>query len=275
MKIFLQIIFTLLFVFLSIFFLYTKGVDNTFFKIDFYEELMSSTDVSNLLIDGILSSFEEPEDSQEIRRSKEEVRIILEESFTKEWLDAAFLYLVGDVLAYTRGDKDDVTAVLDITHQKQALEQVLESDDDDDDGSFFTEIPDEIILKNILEDNHLLSKIDIFRAYYDFYKIAIFSALIALFSIVMVLAKPLNGMKWNGLAMTSSSLFVILSLLISKNIIQQLAVNFSNMSLDVDNISKLSNIFFSRFYPSAYLFLAIGILLFMASIIIEKKKNKI
>lgn len=274
MKIFFQIILTLLFIALSILFIFTKGIENTLLETEFYEELLEATDISTALKENILISFEEiepDENLKDIKKTREEVEMTLERVFDREWLNGTALYLVGDLLAYIKGEREIITARVDISTQKRALEQILEDDKEDD--NILNEIPDEIVLKDILEDNNFLSKIDVFRAYYDFYRIAIYSLLIALFLIIMVLAKPINGMKWNGFAMISAGLFVLLNLIIYKKVLQTFALDMTDITTNIDNINEINNILVSRFYPVIYFYLIFGILLVLASIIIKKYKK--
>ncbi len=271
MKIFFQIIFTLLFVFLSVFFIFSKGVENTVLETTFYEELLETTDISNLLLTNFLTGVDQEIDNEEeTEEMKAEVETIFKSVISREWLNGTILYLIDDVLGYAKGEKEDITAQVNIKEQKDTLEQILEEGDEE---SILDEIPDEIILKSVLEDNNVLSKLDIFRAYYNFYKISIITSLIALLLIIIVLAKPISAMKWIGYAMTSSALFVFFALMTFENVIKNFAVNLNGMLSGI-NIYEVVDIAISRFHPFIYFYFILGMLLILVNFILKKYKEK-
>lgn len=264
MKTFFQIIFTILFVFSSIFFIFSKGVENTFLEIDFYKELLEKTDASGLLLGIALT------DANQNSEEDFEIENLFSGVVTKEWIDDTLLYLINDIIIYAKGEKEEITAKVNIKEQKDTLSQLLENEEEE---IMLNDIPDEIILKDILEDNNVLYKIDVFRAYYGFYKIAIYSLLVALLIIIIVLAKPLNGMKWIGCSMTFSALFLFLALITFKNVIKQFAVDLNGMLSNI-NVSEVLDIVILRFHPLIYFYFIVGLLLVVISFIIKKYKKK-
>jgi hypothetical protein len=223
--------------------------------------------------------------------------------------------VIEDVLAYVKGEKEQLTAVIDLEERKelfienvgeqasqesrklyeenkqleQALEdqqgikirnQLQEQAEKEIGEEFLEEIPDQIILAEVLEEQENSEKIknDIakFQQAYKYFDIVFYAAFILLAGLIIAMTGISRGLKWVGASAACSGLVVLLASFVLRQV-SPLLISNPSLSSEVISAETLVNPFLSMVYPLSLIFIGVGVLFFIAGIISSrflKPRNK-
>ncbi|MFW5885089.1 MAG: hypothetical protein ACOCUF_02575 [Patescibacteria group bacterium] len=305
----LIIIFTILLL-VNSFFILAKGFDKTFLQVDYYENLIKEKKLvpvlTNVFLQDLQKEMEKFSASGLAKGDKEQAREVLVESFhstmDEKWIENNFLMVIEDVLAYAKGEKEQLTAVMDLKERKelfiekigeqasqemyeenkqleQAFEdqqgikiknQLQEQAEKEMEADFLEEIPDQIVLAEVLEEQENSKKIknDIakFQQAYKYFDIVFYAAFILLAGLIIAVTGISRGLKWVGVSAACSGMVVLLASFILRQV-SPLLISSSSLSSEVISAETLVNPFFSMVYPLSLIFIGGGVLFFIAGII--------
>ncbi len=188
------------FIFISNSFLLGNGIDRTILEESFYKDSLDRAEISPLLVDAFSQVIKDaPEEGREV------IEISLSKALEEEWVRDNFLLIVGDLLPFLKGEKESLTAVINLKERKEIFQRKMEEglpEDVELKEEVLEELPDEIALSEIIEENDFSKEIEsgviLFRQAYNYFNIASLVFLGLLITLFIALAGALGSLKWIG-----------------------------------------------------------------------------
>ena len=266
----LLIIVAIVFVFSSNIFIISKSLQKGVSQDSFFENLLKEIDIKPILIQGLSLRLQE----ELVQEDVEEIQETLFSAIDESWIDDNLALVIEDVKSFLKGEKDNLESVLNFQEIKSSImeettlqERLDLSESLGLEGDILEMIPDEIYLAEILgdfEDNRETRNVfltTVTRAY-KILKIALYVVLAILAIIILLVAGLITGLKWLGISMAISgaSIIVQISLLRGMVLSQEAVQSYNLLFQEMNKISLI--------------YLASGLTLFVASIIIKKTRKK-
>ncbi len=297
------IIISIALLFFNSLFLFGSGLQRTVLNYDFYEEVLSETEFSESLVDGltdeIYESIEEDgtglDDEMPDEMEEEMLNtfvLTLEETFDSEWMDGVILEVINNSLGYIKGD-DESLGYVDISDKKQDFENNLLSNIEESMGGVQPIANDEIQISDFMESNGFPDKIELdhlfgegtdessiddgintFQTIYSLMIITPFIVFSAFLVIFLLIGGVTRGLKWFSSAILVSSAVVALFLMILKlNITKISELLMEGSSFGGGLIQTSLDIFIGKavFFPLVFIILSFIVL--VGTIIFEKIKK--
>ncbi len=266
----LLIIIAIVFVFSSNIFIISKSLQKGVSQDSFFENLLKEIDIKPILIQGLSLRLQEELAQEDV----EEIQETLFSAIDESWIDDNLALVIEDVKSFLKGEKDNLESVLNFQEIKSSImeettlqERLDLSESLGLEGDILEMIPDEIYLAEILgdfEDNRETRNVfltTVTRAY-KILKIALYVVLAILAIIILLVAGLITGLKWLGISMAISGASIIVQIsLLRGMVLSQEAV-------------QAYNLLFQEMNKISLIYLASGLTLFVASIIIKKTRKK-
>ncbi len=252
------------------------SLERTIFNIEHFRKMNEELDV--------FPSIHESLESNLLGADEGEFEVpILGEIFDVDWLEDQFFLVLEDVLSYTKGERESLTAKIDFSDRKDLLEEFImeeslppgemesisgEMGEDDD-------FPDALYLEDLLEDEktkNIFSYIILVRTYSPIVSYVV----LAVFLLLMLLfAGFLGGLKWFGINMfISGFIFLIFLFSIKTSLNLDLLGNFIQIPVKFGFVISLFRYTFEQMIPVPIVYCLCGLFIFVFSWVFSFLRKK-
>ncbi|GEM_PF-3953270 len=308
-KIALSIFLLFIFVVLSSVFLFMRGADKTFLEESFYRIIFERIEVSPIVKEEIsrslLEDYEElieevkveneeeeengneeegEEEEEELKEDhlekddiEEAIQTALDRTLEEEWVKENFFLALSDILAFVKGEEEELTVVIALEDKKRIFQYNFERElerrlpenvEIKDDMA--EEIPDEIVLSNIMEEAEGAEEMEnallFFRTLYGYYEAYSYHALIGISALLILLLGVTGGLKWIGSGMLVSGALVFFSMLLGKNTLFNMISG--KAFVDKDALTFVFDFFFEELSTTSLYYGLIGAGILIATFVI-------
>ncbi len=288
LKIFTLVILSILFILYSFVFMLNLSLGRTLLNIEHYRNMSEEFDIFSNLHTSLESSFlpEFDESQQETHGEGEFIVYILGEVFDKDWLEEQFFIALGDILAYTKGERETLTAKIDFSDRQELLEERVEDElnmqegflpieADMDEMGQEEDLPSALYLKDLLEDEqnkNIFSKIIMIRTYSPIFSYVILFVFLLL---MFLFAGLLGGLKWYGANMLVSGLiFLVFLISLSTALNIEFISNFAEVPEQFAFVLSLFRYTFEQMMVVPIVFSLSGLFLILFSVLLGRMKRR-
>lgn len=288
LKILLLIILSLFMVLFSILFMANLALERTVLNFDHYKNVTEEFNLFTQIHENVEAELiPEEVDPDEMQEEEKAMFDVLREVFEPQWLQEQTLIVLEDVLTYTKGETEELTATIDFSDRKVILEEKIaetivaqeglplqEAQEAAEDIAKDIELPEDIVLSEMIpeEAQGVLDIVILVRTYSVVVSIAVLAFLLIL---MLLLGGFTGGLKWFGTSMLIPGIVLLIALIgFNSTLTIGFARNFVDIptgftfAIDVLKYTLRQMLVIPLVYSSTGL-----ILIILGAVLGKKKKN--
>ncbi len=286
-KIFVLLLLSLFFLLYSFTFMFLLGLDRTVFNIDHHRNMSREFNVFPQLHESLESSFFSFDEKEEANKEGDFMSTVFADVFDEVWLEEQFFLVLEDILLYTKGERESLSAEIDLTDKSELLEErvqeilIKEESLSIEEAEFMAkeikeegDLPEALYLKDLMggENRNIFYSIIMVRSNFPVFSAIIF-VVVLLF--MLLLAGIYGGLKWYGTNMLiSSSIFLIILILLNSTLNLTFVRGFVDFPSEFEFVLSLIKYTFSEMYLYPIIYWLVGLFFIILGILLGYSRKK-